>query len=242
MKPGLQNPYFPSARRWGLAFGLCMGVAVGGGAPGLLPMPAAILIGAVGGTSCLIFWFSLWLTGHSLEGELESFRQGKALDQWELSAETYRSWWEEQRRAVTRGALAVGAMVLLMGGLIGLMIWTDEKKPELGAAVLAASLGVAAAVALAVRWVMSGPGPRQNESYILWIGPDLALLNGQVRRWQGPGLRLKGVEAVDQPPRLRVHYEAALKNGWVDQRVEFPAPSLASAATVAGQIEAGRRA
>jgi hypothetical protein len=241
MKPGLQNPYFPSARRWGQAFGLCMAVAVGGGVLGLIPKVAAILTGAIGGTFCLTFWLSLWLTGHSLEGEMESFRQGKALDQWELSAEVYRSWWEEQRRAVTRGAMAVGAMLLLMGVLVGLMIWTDEDKPELGASVMAASLVVAATVALVVRWVLSGPGPRENESYTLWIGSDLALLNGQVRRWQGPGLRLKTVEAVDQPPRLRVHYQAAIKTNWVDQRVEFPAPSVIAAAAVAAQIEAARR-
>ncbi|HNH50503.1 MAG TPA: hypothetical protein PKY30_25955, partial [Myxococcota bacterium] len=97
MNPELQNPYFPSARRWGIGFGLCMLVSVGGASLGLLPPPASIVIGTLGGTSCLIFWLSLWLTGQSLEGELEAFRQGNVIEQWPLSTEDYRRWWEQRR-------------------------------------------------------------------------------------------------------------------------------------------------
>ena len=241
MNPELQNPYFPSARRWGIGFGLCMLVSVGGASLGLLPPPASIVIGTLGGTSCLIFWLSLWLTGRSLEGELEAFRQGNVIEQWPLSTEDYRRWWEQRRQAVTHAGLLVGAMVVLMGAVVGSLLWIDEHKPELGATVLGGSVLVGAAVALVMRWVLSGPGPREQERYTVWIGPDLAILNGQVYRWQGPGLRLDRAEALENPPRLRVNFRAAIKGGWAEQRVEFPAPSMTAAEAVARRLEAGRR-
>ena len=60
-------------------------------------------------------------------------------------------------------------------------------------------------------------------------------------RWQGPGLRLDRAEGLDDPPRLRVNFRAAIKNGWADQQAEFPAPSVSVAAAVAASLEAGRR-
>ena len=96
-------------------------------------------------------------------------------------------------------------------------------------------------MAALMRWVLSGRAPTGEGSYTLWIGPDLAIVGGHVRRWQGPGLRLVSAQALDQPPRLRVDYAAAVKGGWLPQAVEFPAPELGKAAAVAAQIEAGRR-
>ncbi len=241
MNPELENPYFRSARRWGAGFGLCMILAFGGGFLKLLPIFASILIGAVGGTLCLIFWLALWFTAQSLEGELEAFRQGNVIDCWVLSADDYQRWWEDLRQKLGLAGLTVGAMLVLAGTVLALIFWIDEHKPEVGGAILGGSLLLGATVAWLVRQVMSGRPPTGEGSYTLWIGPDLAILGGHVRRWQGPGLRLTTASALDQPPRLRVDYAAAVKSGWVQQVVEFPAPDLGRAAAVAAQLEAGRR-
>lgn len=236
-----QNPYFRPARGWGIGFALCFLFAIGGSITELVPTVICIIVGTLGGTICLIFWLALWFTARSLEADLEAFRQGVYLVRWELSAADYRRWWEDRRRQATVAGIVVGVMLLLAGGVMALIFWIDEHKPEIALPLFAGSLALAGLVSLVIRRVVSGPPPTGEGSYTLWIGPDLAILNGQINRWQGPGTRLTSAQALDHPPRLRVDYAVAVKGGWAPQVVEYPGPDLASAMAVAAQIEATRR-